>query len=113
MKDNGIYETLVKNYDSSSEIRHAISESASIDELKRVAEQSMIPEEIRKSPHYKRISSDLDLLERRTLRGRNIDDLPTNDRKILDNISGFRETLKKMNDPKDLERTAELLTEFK
>ncbi len=113
MKDNDIYETLVKNYDSSLEIRRAISESASIEELRRVAEQSNVPEKIRNNPHYKRLSSDLDLLERHTLRGRNIDDLADSERQVLDNISGLRDAIKKMEDPKDLERTAELLTEFK
>ena len=112
MKDNGIYETLVKNYDSSSEIRRAISETASIDELKRVAELSKIPEKIRNNSHYQRLSSDLDLLEKQTLKGRIVDDLSNAEKKVLDNIANFRESLKNM-DPKNIERTSELLNIFK
>ena len=103
----------MKNYDESSEIRRAISETVPLEELKRVAEQSNVPEIIRNNPHYRRLSSDLDLFERNTLRGRNIDDLAGNERKVLDNISDLRDAIKKMENPKDLERTAEVLTEFK
>ena len=110
--DNKLYETLVKNYDQSQEIRRAISENVPFDELKRVAEQSEIPEIIRNNNHYKRLSSDLDLLEDQTKRGRDLSELSNAERKQLDRIDDFKKTLATMNE-KEIERTAELLWEFK
>ncbi|MBO7505640.1 hypothetical protein J6T66_06025 [bacterium] len=98
----------MENYDSSPEIRQAINDNASLDNLKKVAEQSTIPEAVRNNPHYQRVSSDLDELVNRTLRGRNIDQLSNAERFRLDDISEFRKSLQNMN-PKDIERTVDLL----
>ena len=107
MRDNGIYETLVKNYDFSPEIQDAINNSASIDKLKIIAKEAEHISLLRD-----KILSDLDLLEKQILRGGKLSELPRPYKKQLNNLSDFRKSLSKM-DPKEVERISELLTKFK
>ena len=108
--DDDLYETLVRNYDSSLEIRRAISETAPIDELKRVAEWSNLPEFIKGNARYKWKIDELDL-EVKKIRAMAWDNPSSAARKQLDNISEFKRGLSEM-EPKEIERTLELLSEF-
>lgn len=69
----------------------------------------MLPEA---NPHFKSLSDDLDVVEAQITKNRNLDDLTNIEKKQLSEISEFKKTLGTM-DEKELERTVELLWQFK
>lgn len=110
--DKELYETLVNNYDISKEIRRAVSENAPIEELRRVAQESNIPELMRNNSYYKKIAKELSWERNRIIGRREFSELSNAERKQLDSITDFQKALATM-DEKQIETTAELLWEFK
>lgn len=107
--DAELYESIVKKFDESKEIRAALKSNEPVENLRRIVSNANISEALRNNRHFNALMSDLN--EAENVIKRFWSNQAQIDEQLAD-VSEFRKSLWNM-DVKEIERTSELLTAFK